>query len=200
MDRDELVEQRDALRRLENIAFYGTIEESDYTKARLRVKFADGVSAWLPWLERRAHDDSTWFAPEKGEQVLVVSPSGNPALGVIVGSIFQTKYPAKETTEQKASLTFSDDTKLSYDKQAHKIIIDISQQGGIEINVTGNGKESYSTTYGVSAGASMSFSAPTISINCDGAANISGESVTVSGSTIVLDASTVTVTGRLIGG
>ena len=44
---------------------------------------------WMPWLTRRAGCDSEWWKPDVDEQVLVLAPSGNLALGVVAGCIYR---------------------------------------------------------------------------------------------------------------
>ncbi|GHM58621.1 MAG: hypothetical protein sL5_03460 [Candidatus Mesenet longicola] len=44
------------------------------------------------------------------------SPSGELSLGVVLGSIYQQKYPAVENDKMISSLVFQDGTKLSYNK------------------------------------------------------------------------------------
>lgn len=163
----ELVESRDSLRRLENIAFFGTIAEGDYDNALVRVAFSEGLTAWIPWTTGRAHADSTWLAPEVGEQVLVISPSGDPAQGVVVGSIYQDAYPAQETDEKTTSITFEDGTKLAYNKDGHQLSVSIPENGSIDITVTGSANITAT------------------------------ESVTVSGPSVTIDSAEVTITGNL---
>ena len=44
---------------------------------------------WMPWLSRRAGLDAEWWKPDLDEQVLVLAPSGNLAIGVVAGSIYR---------------------------------------------------------------------------------------------------------------
>ncbi len=80
-------------RRLANLIRLGVIDRVDHASARVRVKIGDLLTAWLPWATIKAGKDSAWWAPEKGEQVLVFSPSGDLAQGVVLGAIFQNAFP-----------------------------------------------------------------------------------------------------------
>lgn len=160
-----IVEERDLFRRIENVAFYGVVAEADYAKARVRVQFADGKTAWIPWVVSRAHEDSTWFAPEVEEQVLVISPSGDPALGVVVGSIFRQKYPQQESDEKNASITFGDGTVIRYNKENHQLSINISQSGSVDITVTGSANINTTENISVSASGSITVSSPSVTFD-----------------------------------
>ena len=71
------------VRRLENVVRLGTVAEVRYeTPARCRIKTGDLVTDWLPWTTARAGGDRSWWAPEVGEQVIVLSPGGNTGAGV----------------------------------------------------------------------------------------------------------------------
>lgn len=88
-------ETADLARRVDNLIRYGTLEQADYPKALCRVRFADGnLSAWLPFLTRRAGGDAEWWSPDIGERVLVLSPGGELAAGVVMTGLFHAGRPA----------------------------------------------------------------------------------------------------------
>ena len=62
--------------------------------AKLKVKIGDITTDWLPWLTHRASNDTSWWAPEVGEQVIVLAPSGELHQAVIMPSIYQSAHPA----------------------------------------------------------------------------------------------------------
>ncbi len=86
--------QSEIKRQLENLINFATVVEADYANARVKVEISERVTAWLPWLTGSAAGDRSWDAPEIGEQVVVLCPSGNPANGVIAGALFRTSAPA----------------------------------------------------------------------------------------------------------
>jgi len=96
MERDFQATELD--RRLANIVRLGTVEQADYAKARIRVRCGDMLTGWLPWLTTRAGKDITWWAPDIGEQVVVLSPSGEPAQGVVLFAVYQNSSPQPERT------------------------------------------------------------------------------------------------------
>ncbi len=100
-------------RRLANIAQMGVVEEVKYSSPpKARVRVGELLTGWLRMGVRRAGDAHESWAYSVGEEVLVVSTSGNMAQGVIVCSLanganvaqaaegkFKTTYPGGEIIE-----------------------------------------------------------------------------------------------------
>jgi len=79
----------DLERRVQSGLRVGTVTAVDASAARARVSLGgEAESAWLPWLAERAATISVWAPVAVGEQVLVASPGGDTAQGIIVGSLF----------------------------------------------------------------------------------------------------------------
>jgi len=112
-------------RMIGGIAVVGTVCELDAAAARVRVECNGNVTDWLPWIERRAGAGArTWNPPRLDEQVLVVSPCGNMALGVVVGSIYQDAYPAPADSEGVDRTVYADGTTVEYDHAANRLTVD----------------------------------------------------------------------------
>ena len=111
----------DLERRLANVTRPGTVVEADYAKARLRVKIGANTTAWLPWMTSRAGGDRSWHAPEIGEQVLVLSPSGDMAQGYIVPSVFQNDFGAPANAETMHRTEYEDGAIVEYDRENHRL-------------------------------------------------------------------------------
>ena len=104
-------EQND--RRLANLAQMGVVEEVKYSNPpKARVRIGELLTGWLRMGTRRAGDAHESWAYSVGEEVLVISTSGNMAQGVIVCSLanganaaqaaagtFKTTYPGGEIIE-----------------------------------------------------------------------------------------------------
>ena len=88
-------------RRLANLIRLGKVEEIDLAAARVKVRIGELLTAPLPWLTQKAGADKSWWAPEVGEQIVVFSPSGDPAQGVVLGAIFQQAFPPPEASARK---------------------------------------------------------------------------------------------------
>lgn len=84
----------DLERRLANVVRYGTITEVDAANARAKVTFGgETTSAWLQFSTSRAGGARVWSPPVPGEQVVVFSPMGDTAQGVIMGSLPNNAFP-----------------------------------------------------------------------------------------------------------
>lgn len=80
-----LVERiEEAERRLANFMRPGKVTEVDYGKGLVKVKVGDLDSQWVPWIEKAGPSHREWNAPEVGEQVHLVSPSGEPGQGWVM--------------------------------------------------------------------------------------------------------------------
>jgi phage baseplate assembly protein V len=159
----------DLVRRVANLLRPGTVVAVDCAKARVKVRIGKIATAWLPWITRRAGPDITWWAPEVGEQVMVLSPSGNLALGVVLGSIYQNAFPAPASSADTAVMQWKDGTTVVYDRAAHKLTVHCV--GEVEIT----------------AATKVTVTAPAIllvgEVTIDGNVSVQG-SVTASGSVI----------------
>ncbi len=108
-------------RQMHNIALLGTVADANYATGRLKVAIGDLVTGWLPWLTHRAGGDTTWDAPEIGEQVAVISPSGEIGNGFVLPAIYQSAHPANGDTSDLDIRTYKDGAVISYDRAAHHL-------------------------------------------------------------------------------
>ena len=108
-------------RRLANLIKLGTIQEIDHKKARVRIQMGKICTDWLPWVTSRAGNLRSWSPPNIGEQVVVMSPSGDLGQGVVLPSLYQSKHPAPSHKDTVTSLTFPDGTHLTYDHEQHQL-------------------------------------------------------------------------------
>jgi phage baseplate assembly protein V len=113
----------DQVRRGANLLRAGTVSAVDYVKARVRVNIGKISTAWLPWLTHRAGPDTTWWAPEIGEQVMVLAPCGDLGQAVVVGSIYQNSFPAPAASADVTVTKWKDGTTVTYDRAAHKLTV-----------------------------------------------------------------------------
>jgi len=128
-------------RRLSNLIRFGTIAQADYATAKVRVKAGDILTDWLPWMTQRAGGDISWHAPEVGEQVVILSPSGELNQGVVMAGLFQTAHPQPVNTPEKQHTLYKDGAVFEYDRQAHHLkavlpagaTVELIADGGIAI-------------------------------------------------------------------
>lgn len=84
----------------EGIVRFGRVTAVDAGVARAKVSFGgESESAWLPWMAERAAAISIWAPVSIGEQVVVLSESGETAKGVIIGSVFSQENPGAAAAE-----------------------------------------------------------------------------------------------------
>ncbi|OAM06094.1 MAG: baseplate assembly protein V [Wolbachia endosymbiont of Dactylopius coccus] len=112
-------------RELANIIRIGVVKEVDYEKAKVRVKIGEFLTDYLPWITSKAGKDRDWSPLDIDEQVMVFSPLGELSLGVVLGGIYQEKYPARENKKEINSIKFQDGTKFTYDKGKHHLEIEV---------------------------------------------------------------------------
>lgn len=189
-------------RRLSNLIRLGVVVEADYASAKVRVKYGqdeqggDLISGWLPWLTNRAGNDAEWDAPENGEQVLMISPSGELRLAVVMPALYQSGFPAPADAATVHRRKYADGAVIEYDRAAHRLKATLPSGGsavlscpaGVQINanttingdVTINGNNTVSgltTTGGLSSQGTAGGAGATI----NGAVNVSGGDVNADG-------------------
>ncbi|MDA0782416.1 MAG: phage baseplate assembly protein V [Proteobacteria bacterium] len=120
-------------RRLSNLIQVGTVLEADYPNAKLKVKIGDITTDWLPWLTMRASNDTTWWSPEIGEQVMVLAPSGELKQAVILSAIYQNAHPAIDDNDDVSKTVYKDGTITRYNRDTHVLTVDVNKDGKVEI-------------------------------------------------------------------
>jgi phage baseplate assembly protein V len=110
-------------RRLGNLLKIGRIEEVNYSGVipLCRVRVGDLLTGWLPMLGSRAGPDNCWWPLEVDEQVVVLSPSGDPAQGVVLGAINQRRFAAQGDRHDVHRVVYADGAVIEYDRAAHHL-------------------------------------------------------------------------------
>lgn len=124
-------------RLLENLVRLGTVAELDHQAARVRVQSGRLLTGWLPWLTLRAGDDREWNPPTVGEQVLLLSPSGQTANGVAIVGLFSDQNPANGDRPGLHRRTYRDGAVIEYDSVAHRLRAILPAGGSTELVSTG---------------------------------------------------------------
>ena len=121
-------------RRLANVVRVGTITALDAASALVRVSLGDGlITDWLPWLTHRAGPDRTWHAPEPGEQVVVLSPSGELDQGVVLPALYQDAHPEPANSADVHRTVYADGSVVEYDRAAHRLTVNVGS-GSVVVN------------------------------------------------------------------
>lgn len=150
----------DLVRRMNNLVRPGRIHSVDEAKVRARVEIGAIVTDWLPWAVARAGNDRTWWAPTVGEQVVVLSPSGEMNAAFIVASFYTNAFPAPASSADIEHTIYRDGTVVEYDTKAHKLTAKVC--GDVVLDITG----SLSVTSGSD-----------VTIEASGAVSIKGSSI-----------------------
>lgn len=120
-------------RLIENLVRLGTIAEVDVVKARARVKSGELLTTWLPWLALRAGADREWNPPTVGEQVLLLSPSGQLAQGIVLTGLFSEANPANGDRAGLHRTTYRDSAVIEYDSIASHLRAVLPDGGTTEL-------------------------------------------------------------------
>lgn len=126
----------DLSRRVENLLRVGSIAHVELAqKPRVRVQIGDILTAWIPAATLRAGASKTWNPPTVGEQVLVVSPSGDLASAFAVLAINSNHYPAPCTEANITRDVFPDGAQIDYDHTEHHYSITLPNDGKFTFKV-----------------------------------------------------------------
>lgn len=101
-------------RRLENIIRLGTIHSVDHAAVRVRVQTGHLITQWLPWLENRAGETTTWNPPTLGEQCILFSPSGEPENAIALMGLNSDAIQPPSHSADNHVIKFPDGATFSY--------------------------------------------------------------------------------------
>jgi phage baseplate assembly protein V len=165
-------------RRLSNLLRQGTVVELDVEAARVKVQVDELTTDWLPWMATRSGKSRDWSTPEIGEQVLLLSPSGELAQGWVQRGVYQDSLPAPPGATATQHITlFDDGTKTVYDLLTKTMSVycvgsinaqalgDITVEAVGSINLTAGAEINLAAaTINIIAGVEIGIAAPTIGI------------------------------------
>ncbi|WP_263143992.1 phage baseplate assembly protein V [Pseudomonas sp. RIT-PI-AD] len=120
-------------RLIENLIRLGTVAEVQHVPPRVRVQSGDILTTWLPWIAARAGADVEWDPPTVGEQVLLFSPSGQTASGVVLAGLYSNAIPANGDRADLFRRTFGDGAVIEYDRAAHHLRAELPSGGTTEL-------------------------------------------------------------------
>lgn len=156
---------RDLARLVSNLIRLGTIAHVDQGAARCRVASGDLTTDWIPWLAMRAGETVAWSSPSIGEQVVLLSPEGDPANAIALCGLYTDAVPAPASAAGQTVVTFADGAVLRYDADAHALDavlpsggqVTITADGGVTINgpLTVNGDTQINGNTGIDGDASV---------------------------------------------
>jgi len=114
----------------------GTVIELSGSK--VRVKCGDNTTPFIPWLTEAADGDTNWRPPKKGAQVVVLSPGGDPAQGVVLRSIYQAQASAPATGPDVDRMKYADGTVIEYNRATSTLTATLTGSGNVNVTVGGS--------------------------------------------------------------
>lgn len=127
----------DLNRLLENLIRFGTIAEVQHKPPRVKVRTGGNLTTWLPWMAWRAGADQEWDPPTVDEQVLLLSPSGQMANGVVFTGLFSDAIPANGDRPGLHRRTYRDGAVIEYDSVAHHLSAVLPESGTTSLTSKG---------------------------------------------------------------
>lgn len=106
----------------------GEVSSIDPGRGTARVVFDDEdglVSYDLPVLQRNTLKNHDYAMPDVGEDAIVLFFGEGQEDGVILGSIYAGEVTPPESTENRRTVVFDDDTRVCYDRAEHKLTVTI---------------------------------------------------------------------------
>ena len=119
---------------LANLVRVGVVTALDAANARVKVKTGGLSTDWLPWLTARAGATLTWSAPRPGEQVLVISPYGDPAQAVVLPAIYQDSYPAPAASQDLERVVFPDGSVIEHNSASNTLTVTAAGSAKVIVN------------------------------------------------------------------
>lgn len=116
-------------RRVSNMLLKGTVAEANYAKGLVRVQAGEITTGWIPWATFRAGQDRTWSAPDIGEQVVVLSASGETAAGVVMPALFSNASPPPADLPTITRTIYGDGTVVEHDREISATTITLPAAG-----------------------------------------------------------------------
>ena len=158
----------------------GEVSSVDPEKCTARVVFDDEdslVSYDLQILQRNTYENHDYQMVHPGEDVVCLFLGGGQEDGFIIGSLYAGEIKPPEASLDRRTVVFSDDTRVCYDRQEHKLTVTIEgteivfnrQDGSITVP---NAVTINCTTATVNASSSVTLDTPKTDIT--GVLNVTG--------------------------
>jgi phage baseplate assembly protein V len=127
-------------RRVMNMVRKGAVTDVAHTSAlpTCRVSTGDLETTWLPWVALAAGETAEWNPPTVGEQVLVLSPSGDLAQGVVLRGLYSESSPTPSHSPDKHLRAYPDGAEVEYDHAAHALKVNLPAGATVLIAAPGS--------------------------------------------------------------
>lgn len=190
----------------------GEVVALDEKKGRIRVTFDDedgATSYWLQVLVRNTLKNHDYWMPDIGEDVLCIFFGDAPETGFVLGSFYAGEVTPPESSGNKRTIVFADDTKVTYDRTTHELDIEISETkihadkdsvsivAPESITETASGFSVNASNVDVSATEKIALAAPTITLTIGGTTMVfNGSSAELTSQSLLFKGS-VSISGNL---
>lgn len=115
---------------LQNMIRLGTVAEVDHAAPpRVRVQSGKLLTGWLSWGAGRAGETRKWDPITEGEQVMILSPNGDMAAGIVFPSIYSDANPAPSSSPSLHTTHYADGAVIEYDHDAHALVATLPAGG-----------------------------------------------------------------------
>lgn len=123
-------------RRLACLVQQGTVDAVSYDPPRCRVRVGDWVSDWLPWFTVAAGAVRFWRPPSEGEQVSILSASGELSSAYAVPGYYAEQHGgAARHSPNETAFDFPDGASQVYDHASHEYRVDVPAGGRIVFRI-----------------------------------------------------------------
>lgn len=172
-------------RRLENMIRIGTVAEIDHAARCVRVQSGELRTDWLKWRSGRAGATRTWNPPTVDEQVMILSPSGELANGIVMPSIYSVAHDAPSDNPDEHVTEYPDGARIVYNHATQVLNISgikdlaIAASGNVNLSNGGDAVVNTAGDVSVMAGGKATITADTIDLDGGGAVKgcLQGDSI-----------------------
>lgn len=121
------------LRLINNLIRIGTVTAVDAANALCTIETGENTVSQRPWINLRAGSTKTSSQLSLGEQVLLFSPSGDLAQGIVLAGLSSDANPPFLTDGDKQGMLLPDGSSITYDHVEKTL--DINLEGQATINI-----------------------------------------------------------------
>lgn len=144
----------DLERRLQSFINRGIVTEVDYAAARCRVQIDSLVTDWLKFTAARIGNVKIWNPPSVGEQVLVISETGELETALVTTSFDYNDQPLPSANANTIEMHCKDGAAFIYNHNTHTLSVSLPDDSTTQINsnrieISANDVSISSTNYSV---------------------------------------------------
>lgn len=135
-DQSMLEQTAEILRMIQNLIAIGTVVAVDHASARVKVSINGGQSSrWIPVPGNVTQNFRGTSHLRVGTQVIVGSPSGDPANGVILQIFYSNALPTVSTDGAIDTVQWNDGTTVSYNTSSKRL--ELHSSGDLVVSAAG---------------------------------------------------------------